>query len=44
MGNEEDVVVMDNDDEILSTALPSRSLQTPSKETSTLNTIIIFSN
>ena len=32
MGNEENVIVIDNDNEILSTALPSRSLQAFSKE------------
>ena len=32
MGNEENAIVIDNDNEILSAVLPSRSLQTPSKE------------
>ena len=36
MGNEENLVVIDNDNEILSAALPSRSLQTPSKENTSL--------
>ena len=36
MGNEENVLVIDNDNEILSAALPSRSLQTPSKENTKL--------
>ena len=36
MGNEENLVVIDNDNEILPAALPSRSLQTPSKENTSL--------
>ena len=35
-GNEENVFVIDNDNEILSVALPSRSLQAPSKENTSL--------
>ena len=35
-GNEENVIVIDNDNKILSAALPSRSLQVPSKENSSL--------
>ena len=36
MSNEENVIVIDNDNEILSATLPSRSLQTPSKENTSL--------
>ena len=36
MGNEENAIVIDNDNKILSAALPSRSLQTPSKENASL--------
>ena len=36
-GNEENVIVIDNDNEALSAALPSRSLQVPSKENTNLN-------
>ena len=36
MGNEENVIIIDNDNEILFTALPSRSLQAPSKENTSL--------
>ena len=36
MGNEENVILIDNDNKILSAALPSRSLQTPSKENTKL--------
>ena len=36
MGNEENAIVIDNDNKVLSAALPSRSLQTPSKENASL--------
>ena len=36
MGNEENVIVIDTDNEILSAALPIRSLQRPSKENTSL--------
>ena len=36
MGNEENVIVIDSDNEILSAALPSRSLQAPLKENTSL--------
>ena len=36
MDNEENVIVIDNDNEISSAALPSRLLQTPSKENTSL--------
>ena len=36
MGNEENVIVINNDNEILSAVLPSRSLRTPSKENTNL--------
>ena len=36
MGNENNVIVIDNDNEILSATLPSKSLQTPSKENTSL--------
>ena len=34
--NEENLIVIDNDNKILSAVLPSRSLQTPSKENTSL--------
>ena len=37
MGNEEFIIVIDNDNEILSAALPNRSLQAPSKKHTSLN-------
>ena len=36
MGNEENVIIIDNDNGILSAALLSRSLQAPSKENTSL--------
>ena len=36
MGNEKNVIVIDDDNEILSAALPSKSLQTPSKKNTSL--------